>query len=139
MEGRRGKADGDDGNRRANVLVIVIRPAEIDDVLRALSHRRRRYVMYYMQDRKTGSIEELARYVAAVDEDIPIDDVSEDLREQYRISLRHNDLPELAEAGLVDYDPRSGDVRFSHPSTFLEKLLAVSAEIEQRDAVSNGT
>lgn len=42
--------------------------------------------------------------------------------ERVRIRLHHCDLPKLADHGVIDYDPRSGDVRY-HPNDRIEALL----------------
>lgn len=41
------------------------------------------------------------------------------------ISLRHADLPALADAGIVDYDPRSATVRYDGDDLVSELLEAV--------------
>ncbi len=47
--------------------------------------------------------------------------------ERASIGLRHNHLPKLAEAGVVDYDHEGGTVRY-RPHEEVEELLAFIAE-----------
>ena len=47
-------------------------------------------------------------------------------------SLEHTHLPKLAEAGLVEYEPRNGDVRY-HPEAQLEALFDRILEFEHSE------
>lgn len=135
MNGIDGGADHRDPARRRAVLFVHIQPGDVDEILRALSRRRRRYVMYHLQEHETSTLETLAGHVAAAEEDVSVADVSDERRETVAIELRHTHLPQLSQAGLVDYDPRTGDVRYAHPPTILDALLEACAEIERSDTV----
>jgi predicted transcriptional regulator len=67
-----------------------------DDVLRALSDRDRRVALWYLGERSTATVAELADVLASGD------------REAARVELRHRHLPMLASAGLVEYDHEAG-------------------------------
>lgn len=104
--------------------------APVDDVLNALADRRRRLVLYYLRDEGTAGIDEVADHVAAAEEDVPVDGVTDEQRARVKTSLVHAHLPQLVDAGLVEYDRRTGVIRYAHPPTLLEKLLGVLGEIE---------
>lgn len=96
----------------------VVPPERLDRTLDALSHRRRRRALYELRDADGAvAVEELADAIA--------DDAA---REQVVASLHHQHLPKLADAGLVDYDGRSGDVRYEGGDlieSWLDRLAAV--------------
>lgn len=92
----------------------------VDELLRALADRRRRFVLYGGRelDGDAFSVDELADYVAG---NAP----GADGREQLLLELHHAQLPALSDAGLVDYDPRSRTVRFRAVPRIDELLLPV--------------
>ncbi|WP_273837582.1 hypothetical protein [Halococcus sp. PRR34] len=49
----------------------------------------------------------LAAYVVAARDNVPVDTVSDEARKRAAIRLHHIDIPELIEAGFVEYDPES--------------------------------
>lgn len=53
-------------------------------------------------------------------------------RDDLRIALRHQHVPKLETAGLVDYDPRTGRVRYRGDS-LLERCLDLVAAHEGSD------
>lgn len=92
----------------------------IDDTLEILTDRRRRHVLEYC--------------VSAAGETVEVDDLVEHLAERHecpsgvgdraavRTSLHHVHLPMLAAKGVVDFDPRSGQLRY-RPDDRLEEWL----------------
>lgn len=90
-----------------------------DGEVELLTETRRRHVIrYLMRDPSDrASIDELVESVveaAAAGH--------EPNREEVRIGLHHKDLPKLADRGLVEYDSRSGAVRYC-PNDRVETLL----------------
>ncbi|WP_049898836.1 DUF7344 domain-containing protein [Halococcus agarilyticus] len=49
----------------------------------------------------------LAAHVVAARENVPLEAVDEETRERTAVRLHHVDIPALAAAGLVEYDPES--------------------------------
>lgn len=83
----------------------------IDTLFATLSDARRRYVIHYLLDREDGVAdvgtlaERIAAWERATDRrDAPVEDVI--------VDLHHAHLPLLADVGLVEYDQRSGAVRY---------------------------
>lgn len=55
------------------------------------------------------------------------EDVLSRPRDRSRTALLHKDLPALADAGLIDYDRRSGTVRYYGHSLAEQVLIAAEA------------
>ena len=95
-----------------------------DDVLDSLASKRRRTVLSVLHDRPGPMARaDLARAVAASETDGEVDP-SSDAIEHLRISLRHQHLPKLADAELVEYDEAAGTVAYTtHP--LLEEVFTI--------------
>lgn len=97
----------------------------IDDTLEILTDRRRRLVLEYC--------------VSAAGETVDVDDLVEHLaerrerlsgvgdRDAVRTSLHHVHLPMLASKGVVEFDPRSGQLRYHSDDRLEEWLERVNA------------
>lgn len=87
----------------------------LDRIFDLLGSRRRRYVLYYLNetDADVVTLDDVAERVVAWEREwAGDDDADRDTHLEYvRTALHHNHLPRLADAGLVDYDPRSRTVR----------------------------
>jgi hypothetical protein len=99
----------------------------LDDVLRALSTWRRRCVLYQLAraDDGVASVERLATTLAEAGP-------GADDPQQLRAILYHQVLPQLAAAGVVEFDTRSDDVRF-RPDGLPENLLQCVKATERPD------
>lgn len=76
-----------------------------DEVLTAVDHRYRRYLLRSLADRESSlSLADLAFDVAAREHEASVGDVSEDRVEAIRQELHHLHVPKLDELGFVDYD-----------------------------------
>ena len=91
-------------------------PLSIDTLFDVLSDARRRYALHYLLGTADGvtNVETLAEEIAAWERatgraDAPAEDVM--------VDLHHAHLPLLVDVGLVEYDERSGAVRYRdrHP------------------------
>lgn len=87
----------------------------LDDLLKLLADRRRRYVLYYLDDAEDDvvTLDELSDHVADRREawSANTDGTGVVALERVRVGLHHNHLPRLADAGLIDYDGRTQTVR----------------------------
>ena len=101
---------------------------ESDGALGLLSDGNRRVVLEYLRDRPDhgASFEELvthlSRRAAMVEE-------RDQRSARFEIALHHRHLPKLDDHGLLDYDGRSGAVRY-HPNERVERLLDEYAGVE---------
>lgn len=95
----------------------------LDEILDVLSSWRRRVVIYHLErtDGEHASIEEVASSLHEHEPRVPG-------REQVHAYLYHSTLPCLREAGVVEYDSRSGTIRYrpdAIPDRLLESIKAV--------------
>lgn len=91
---------------------------ELDTVFDVLRDRRRRFLLYYLNDVDASviSFEEAVEAVRAylgADSDSDV----EHSRQQIRIDLIHAQFPRLEDAGVLEYDPRRAelDIREGSP------------------------
>ncbi|WP_170977290.1 DUF7344 domain-containing protein [Halorussus salinisoli] len=108
----------------------------IGSIFDALSRTERRYLLYYLHDRGTATVEELATVLAGwlqVHEN-EVEIVTPDDRQRVQVSLHHVDLPKLEDEGFVRYDSDSGEVTLdSMPETF-DSILSAALSFERRTA-----
>lgn len=105
----------------------------IDELLRALSDRRRRCALYALREAGRAELDEFAVRTAVRVHGRPRDALSEDAVEGLRCQLHHVHLPVLEETGAVEYDSRSGTVFYRDPPEALETFLEYCAERELGD------
>ncbi|MFC4986356.1 DUF7344 domain-containing protein [Saliphagus infecundisoli] len=74
-----------------------------DRLFELLSEHRRRVLLRYVEDRPVVTVGELAAIVS---------EETGTATSEAAISIRHADLPALADAGLIEYDSRSSTVRY---------------------------
>lgn len=93
-----------------------------DYVFHILSNNRRRYVLHsLLQGDGSASKRELSRQLAAWENDIPIEEVTPDMRKPMYIALHQTHLPKMADAGLVRMD--RGDVRLTENAEDLQVFV----------------
>lgn len=105
----------------------------LDRVFGALTHRRRRYILYYVREHERTDVADLAAHVAAREQNAAIENVSPSTIERVQRELVHAHLPKLDDYGLVEYDRRSDAVCYNHPPKQLEHVLDIAAAIERPD------
>lgn len=83
---------------------------ELDKVLSTLSHRHSRAVCHYFryQSTEVATVDDLVQFIWKHDE-------QETDENSVEIHLHHSTLPKLADAGFIDYDPRSETIRYQEP------------------------
>ncbi|WP_135824329.1 DUF7344 domain-containing protein [Halorussus ruber] len=109
-------------------------PAEsVSELFDALRRSNCRYALYYLQDRETATLAELATVVAswtqarAADPEI----VTPEDRQRVMVSLHHADLPALEDAGLVRYDFDSKTVTAESLPEMADAILEKSLVYER--------
>jgi len=105
------------------------RADRVDEVLALLADARRRRVLYELRDRS----DDVATLDELVDALLPEEDGAADdpAHERVAASLCHHHLPKLADAGVVQYDERSGVVRYEKDDDLLESWLERLAALER--------
>jgi hypothetical protein len=104
----------------------------LEEVFRCLRKRRRRFVLYYLQDEEVATVHELAQEIAAWENEIPREQVDDDQQERIAVSLSHTHLPQLADSLFVEYDRRSNTVRYTEPPALLDEVLQLLKRLENR-------
>lgn len=112
-------------------MVPIAGIATLDEVLQALSHPRRRSILYYLQDCEVATVDELAEQIVAWETDSWPGKIAEDRRERVASDLIHNHLPKLADTQFVEYDPRSLTVAYTDPPLLLEQTLRLLAHLDR--------
>jgi len=99
---------------------------ELDEVFSALSHPRRRYLLYTLVNGNCEeTLTELATKIAAWEQDKTTGDVTQEERRRVHASLYHSHVPKLADLGIIEY----------HEG---EDIIVRTRDTEQVQAVLNG-
>ena len=104
-----------------------------DAVFDILSNARRRFVLYYLRE-ADGPVElgELARELAAWENETTVDELTKQQRKRVYVSLYQTHIQKLAEAGIVEYDKDTGMVRLSNGANQIGAYLSVEEDQEDR-------
>lgn len=106
--------------------------ADVDeDVLRAMSVREQRYVLYHLLDHERVTLDELADVLAGWMAVTRQQVTTKADRDSLRIALYHNHVPQLAAVGLVAFDPEEKVVDRS-PLSDAERELVEAACVAER-------
>lgn len=96
-----------------------------DTAFDLLSNARRRLALQYLQEASGPvSIGELATNVAAMENDIPVEEVDSQQRKRTYVSLYQTHVPKLAKAGAVDYDSEEGIVELNGDARMITSYLS---------------
>ncbi|WP_254530368.1 DUF7344 domain-containing protein [Natrinema gelatinilyticum] len=109
-------------------------PPDLDARYELLSESRRRYVLYYLFDNDHASIDRLASQVAAWEQNVSIESVSDEQRKSIVVGLLHNHLPRLEEHDVVTFDQRRGDV---HRGRRFEALTSTVKRAREDDEIES--
>jgi DNA-binding transcriptional ArsR family regulator len=102
-----------------------------DTIFSMLSNQRRRYVLYYLNQRSgTVSLRDLAERIAAWENDVDVADLDYKQRKRVYTSLHQTHLPKLDEAGIVDYDQEEGTITLADRATDLDIYLELVGEYD---------
>lgn len=106
-------------------------PRELSDseVFHLLNTSRRREAIRYLL--KTGvqtQLPKLARHVAAAEHEIPINDVTPAQYQRVYIPLYQSHLPQLDEAGVIQFDPTVGLVEPTEQLGVFAQYLGISPD-----------
>lgn len=114
---------------KGKVTVDGGRPA-LDRVLEGLSRKYDRCVLYHLMDCEPAEFEELVDAVVAL-ETGGAATVPTDVRTEIRIELYHMRLPKLEDLGIIEFDHRSGLIRYRNPPPHFEEFLHLARELDE--------
>ncbi|WP_247010600.1 DUF7344 domain-containing protein [Halorientalis litorea] len=98
-----------------------------DVVFDILSSSRRRYVLFYLrQADEPVELNDLAEHVAAWENELPVEELSDQQRKRVYVSLYQTHVPKLDSIGLVDHDQQSGLVELTDRAHEIDSYLTVS-------------
>jgi len=82
-----------------------------DLVFEILSNTRRRMVLYYLREYSgSATVQELASQIAALENEIPVSDLTRQQRKRVYVSLYQTHLPKLEQTGIIEYDDEREEV-----------------------------
>lgn len=100
---------------------------------RALAPPPRRRLLYYLLAEKESTVDELATVLSGWRATTTGTMHTTADRSEIRLTLVHNHLPRLAEAGLIDYDPYGGSVQIESLHPRVTTIIRQSIEAEPGD------
>jgi len=104
---------------------------DIEPVYEALGHSRRRYLCYTLLEDTEWSLADLATKIAAWENDVPDQAVTEDQREDVYVSLYHAHVPKLVDEGVVTFDDVTETITTAeHAEQVLAALEGIGASLD---------
>lgn len=99
-------------------------PLTPDDIFEILSNPRRRMVLYYLRTHDgDADVRELAKEIAAMENDVPIEELTTQQRKRVYVSLYQTHLPKMAQMNTIEYDKEAGTVSLSDQTTDIDDYL----------------
>lgn len=102
----------------------------LERILSGLNDSRRRYLLYYLNEKQHAHIDEAAQYIAACEGECELEEVPNQAWETVKTDLFHVHLPHLTELDLIEYDSRNCDIRFRDPPEKLRDFLDLAEASE---------
>lgn len=101
----------------------------IDGVFDLLAHQRRRAALACLVDHsKAIALADLAEDVAVRENEEPITEIPKAEIQEIRLTLHHQHLPKLVEAGAVEYDQQRDLVWKADSADLVERILSPTAD-----------
>lgn len=98
-----------------------------DLVFDILSNKRRRMVLYYLrQYGGSATVQELADEIAAMENDVDVEDLTRQQQKRVYVSLYQTHLPKLEDSGISEYDDDQEEVRLTDRATEIDEYLTSS-------------
>jgi len=97
-----------------------------NEIFDLLSNSRRRYMLTYLANSPDAvTLQDLARKIAARENNCPVEDVTQKQQKRVYVSLYQTHVARLSEAGVISYDDSSGHLtlqrRASEVTPYLEE------------------
>lgn len=101
-------------------------PHEIpkEDAFEILKNRRRRDILHYLkQNGSEAQVGEMAKQIAAWENDIHVDSVTSKQRKRLYTALYQSHLPKMDDVGILEYNQRRGTVNLTEEGAELDVYL----------------
>lgn len=99
-----------------------------DDVFEILSNHRRRMVLYYLRHHGNSStVNELADEIAAMENELSVDEITSQQRKRVYVSLYQTHLPKMDDHDVLEYDQDEGAVSLGPQSATIDRYLGGGA------------
>lgn len=106
--------------------------ASLSRIFELLSEERRRYALYYLEQRDEPiPVDDLAERIAEWEDDPDGLDLPENEYRNVEIELEHKHLPKASDAEFVEYDPDAETVEVTGSPAEFSAILSVSETIER--------
>jgi DNA-binding transcriptional ArsR family regulator len=99
-----------------------------DALFSLLSNPRRRFILQHLKGVGEGiELQDLAAEVAAWENETDRDALTDKQRKRLYVSLYQTHIPKLEEAGIVEYDDDSGEIRLTERGSDVNRYLDADA------------
>lgn len=106
----------------------------LDRLFELLADERRRYALYYLEQRDGPvPVDELVSRVAEWETDGSDESILDERYEEIEVDFHHEDLPRASEAPYVRYDPGRGLVELTGAPPAVDAILTVARVVERPD------
>jgi len=100
---------------------------ELDESLNLMSNENVRNISYILRETDENQISKQE----LTEEMLERGAIEEETIENFEISMHHNYLPRLEEAGLIDYNDRESTVEYNGAPDQIEELLDAVKKLEE--------
>ena len=86
-------------------------------------------VLYYLKEHGDGTtVIELSEQIAAMENETDVESLTRQQQKRVYISLYQTHIPKLADAGIIEHDEETGEVRLTRLARELDMYLAPEAQ-----------
>lgn len=108
----------------------LVEDTTFDEILDILSVHYRRWLLYLLLERTTTTIDKVVSELLTLDSAVKVNDENVTER-QVAVRLIQIDLPKLADADLIDYDRRHGDIVLTNDFQELREFVETMQQWEE--------
>jgi hypothetical protein len=95
-----------------------------NNIFELLSSERRRMILHYLEDSEAPvPLRDLAKYIAASEEDVDESELTDDEIRRVYISLYQYHIPKMDDLEVISYDRDEGTIALEEPSKLLFPYL----------------
>ena len=104
----------------------------LDQIFEVLSEERRRYALYYLEQKETAiPVEELIEQVAEWEAGRPAESIPDEKFDRIGIEFYHHELPKATDLQYVRYNPDEGLVELTGLPPEVGAIISIAKVIER--------